>query len=494
MTLVALAALALSAGALADPAGESQGAFTDPQSPAARAISELFWLTTWIAIVTAVVVYGLMAYMLMKFKVKPTDAPEPAEIVKGAGEEDDHPTHHNKLEAAYTAATAVVFAGLVILSATTLFAIETPEQGDAMMVQVTGHQWFWEFHYPAENVTESAKLSEMHVPINKVVRLEIRSTDVMHAVWIPNLGVKIDAVPGHVNGFWFKAEKEGRYLLECAEFCGLAHSVMHGVVVVESQAAFEAWVASKRAFIPPPPPVLITGGTLNITIEDAHIFTELPLDIEQGANITVVVRNAGSQPHGFAMGAPYEAVNTSWLNSSESANVTAVFNTPVANGTWFSPLGLDRDLGLSGTFNVTATARVIDVYMLQVAGSHGSWSISPETIEVAAGEVIRFRVHNNGTADHNLKLGDPYPINTPMIREGESLLTPQITVSESTAYWCDVPGHRELGMEGGLHVTGSVAAPPTEPASTVPGFDAALAAPALAVAAVAGAIVRRRRR
>lgn len=497
--LITIAAtLLLASGAVADPAGSSQNAFTDPASPAAREISNLFWITTWIAIGVSVLVYGLMAFALIRYRVKPGDeAAAPAEIVKGADHDADHPVHHgnNKLEATYTVITGLVFAALVVLSATTLFAIETPPEGDSMTVQVTGHQWFWEFHYPAQNVSERAPLAEMHVPVNKVVRLEITSTDVNHAVWIPDLGVKTDAIPGRINHFWFKAEREGKYLIQCAEYCGGAHSIMHGVVVVETQAAFDTWVSAKRVTAPPPPPVLIAGGTVNITLQDFRIVPEVPLNFEQGANVTLVIRNAGTQQHSFAMGAPYASVVAPVLNSSETATLQVVFEQPVANGTYWCPVGGHRDAGMNGTFNVTVTARIVDIYLLQTAGGHGSWSISPETLDLAPGDVVKFRVHNNGTVEHNLRLAPPYTINTDLIHPGESLITAEIHVGPAVAYWCDVPGHRQLGMEGTLQVEGSHPPPPSGgESSKVPGFDAAMVAPALAVALCLAVYARGRRR
>lgn len=473
---------------------------SNPASPAGRQISELFWGITVLAVLVGVIVETFLVYTLLKFRERGPS--EGAATEKGADEADAegehasevHPTHHGntKVEVGLTAITAVAFAGLVVFSWGTLFAIETPPEGDSLTVEVIGHQWAWEFYYPAEDITELKALSEMHVPVNKIVKLNVTSTDVAHAASIPDLAVMVDAYPNRVNHAWFIAEREGRFLLQCREFCGLAHSNMHAVVVVQSQAAFDAWVAAKRAAANPPPPPLSTGDVLTVTLSDYRIDTSRPLLVDLDANVTIQIVNNGSMTHAFALDAPY-SWSSPTLNAGENITVNVVFNLSVENGSFFCPIANHRRLGMAGTFNVTPAARIIDVSIREVKGSHGGWSISPEIIELNPGEVVKFRVHNNLTErnSHNLKIGAPYNVESPVITPGNSTFTPVIQVTTSAQYWCAVSGHLEAGMLGELRVGGSGPAPETE---SVPGFDLTSVMPAISVAAVAVLWTRERRK
>jgi cytochrome c oxidase subunit II len=501
------AALALAFAAspvLGGPSGSSQGGVTDPASPVGREISSLFWGVTLFAFIVGILVETLLVYTLLKFRADRTE-PE-----KDSGKEADgdatnerdakdspkdsgkaattfHPKEHGnrKVEVGILIVTAVGFAILVLVSWTTLFAIETPPEGPSMTIQATGHQWAWEFRYPDEAppVTEFETVSEMHVPVNMIVKLDVTSTDVNHAVWIPDLGVKIDAVPGHINHFWFNAEREGRYLLQCAEFCGGAHSEMHATVVAEPQADYEAWVAAKHAAANPPPPPLSDGTRVNVTLSEYTIYSERPLfNIDAGANITFHIWNNGTMNHSFALGAPYNLALASELAPGASIDWSVVFDQTAQNATYSCPVGGHAALGMTGTFNVTQGARVVDIYLHDAGVAGDSYRIVPSSVELTPGENVQFRAHNNGSMTHNLKVGEPYAgIVTRMLAPGESALTPAFVVGQSTQYWCDVPGHRQLGMEGNLK--GQGAAQSNQP--NVPGFEGAWVGPALALAAVA---------
>lgn len=457
----------------------------------AREINSLFVTITIIAFIVGIVVEALLVYTVLKFRAGQGAAEGETEdggsekAPKGEGGRRPLPPHyHNKkIEAGITGFTAIAFALLVVFSWGTLNAIETPSEPVGLNVEVVAHQWAWEFNYPAQGVLESQSLSEMHVPVNTVVRLNVSSTDVAHAVWIPDLGVKIDAYPGRINHFWFKAEREGRFLLQCAEFCGGAHSNMHAVVVSEPQAAFDQWVVAKRAAANPPPPPLSDGSTVNITLTEWAILTSSPLNIDQGSNITLHITNAGTVAHAFALDAPYNW-SSPLVSALSSVTVNVVFNQAVEGGRYFCPVEGHRAAGMVGSFNVSAGGRVIDLYLYDLgsAGGPKTWAIEPARVALTPGEVVKFRVHNDGSMVHNVKVGDPYVgVLSPNIGAGQVTFTPVFTVSESTQYWCDIPGHRQLGMVGTLDAGGAVHAPK----ETVPGFDLVAFLPALALAAVA---------
>jgi cytochrome c oxidase subunit II len=115
----------------------------------------------------------------------------------------------------------------------------------AMVVEVTGQQWMWSFHYPEEKLDTV----EMVVPVNTPVKVELTSPpgDVVHSFYIPDFRVKEDAVPGMETFLWFEAEREGTYNIFCAEFCGKDHSQMLSLLKVVSQGDYEKWVRAEHA-------------------------------------------------------------------------------------------------------------------------------------------------------------------------------------------------------------------------------------------------------
>jgi len=110
-------------------------------------------------------------------------------------------------------------------------------------LQVVGHRWWWEFDYPDLGI---ATANELHVPVGTTVQISLKSVDVIHSFWVPQLSGKTDVIPGQNNTMWLKGDQVGTYLGQCAEFCGTEHAMMRFKVVVESQADFDAWVANQQ--------------------------------------------------------------------------------------------------------------------------------------------------------------------------------------------------------------------------------------------------------
>jgi cytochrome c oxidase subunit 2 len=111
------------------------------------------------------------------------------------------------------------------------------------VIGVNGQQYLWRYTYPGNDVYSYYK---MVVPTNTTVVVKITSSDVAHSWWIPKLGGKADAIPGHVNQTWFKISKEGTYKGQCAELCGENHADMRAVVQAVSPARYQAFVARQR--------------------------------------------------------------------------------------------------------------------------------------------------------------------------------------------------------------------------------------------------------
>jgi len=127
--------------------------------------------------------------------------------------------------------------------------IELPEHPDEV-VGITGLQWAWKFTLPGPDGElgtgdDIEVMNELHVPVGKTVQFDLRATDVLHSFFVPELRLKQDAVPGRAIKGWFNANKIGAYEVVCAEICGVAHTIMKGRLVVESEEAYRAWVQSK---------------------------------------------------------------------------------------------------------------------------------------------------------------------------------------------------------------------------------------------------------
>jgi cytochrome c oxidase subunit 2 len=119
-------------------------------------------------------------------------------------------------------------------------------------VEVTGRQFEWRLRYPGEDGILGTKddlfdVNELHVPVGEEVLVSLKSADVLHSFFLPNLRVKQDAVPGMKIPVWFRAMKEGEYDIPCAELCGWGHYKMKGRLVVESRTAYEKYLADLKA-------------------------------------------------------------------------------------------------------------------------------------------------------------------------------------------------------------------------------------------------------
>jgi len=112
-----------------------------------------------------------------------------------------------------------------------------------LRIEVTGHQWWWQVHYPEAGVTT---VDLLHLPVDRPVDLYVRSADVIHAFWVPRLGGKIDAIPGRTNVLRLRATETGTMRAQCAEFCGLRHAHMSMPVQVLTAPEFDQWLESMR--------------------------------------------------------------------------------------------------------------------------------------------------------------------------------------------------------------------------------------------------------
>ncbi len=168
-------------------------------------------------------------------------------------------THNTVVEILWTVIPVVLLIVIAIPSFRLLYVSETIPKAD-LTIKAIGNQWYWSYEYPDygdivfdANMLNDDELSDpklrlletdtqIVVPVNKVVKLQITSNDVLHAWTIPAFGVKMDAVPGKLNETWFKANQEGLFYGQCSELCGPKHAFMPINVKVVSGKEFEDWI------------------------------------------------------------------------------------------------------------------------------------------------------------------------------------------------------------------------------------------------------------
>ena len=176
-----------------------------------------------------------------------------------AGEQDVFPeqVHGNtKLELGWTIIPALVLAGIAVGTIATLITLnaEPDNMAQDVEIRVVGQQWWWAFEYDLgrDGTVDFVTANEMIIPTGTPVNLVMTSRDVIHSFWIPALNGKKDVAPGRVSKLWMQADKPGRFLGQCTEFCGLSHGYMRMMAVAKSPGDFDQWVAGQmtKAAIP----------------------------------------------------------------------------------------------------------------------------------------------------------------------------------------------------------------------------------------------------
>jgi cytochrome c oxidase subunit 2 len=226
--LVVLLALAT-----AGVAAAANGGFTPvkPESPNASHTQTAYYLILALTSAIFVLVEGLLVAFIWKYRA--SGRPRTVEGAQVHG--------HTRLELIWTVIPVLILAVIAGFVFYELPSIDSaPAAAEPIDITIVGHQYYWEFQYP----NEARSIGTLYVPTGAVVDLTVRSTDVIHSWWMPALGGKIQAIPGRTNHFWFKAEKPGRYVGQCAELCGVYHASMEATVVAESQQSYENYIST----------------------------------------------------------------------------------------------------------------------------------------------------------------------------------------------------------------------------------------------------------
>jgi cytochrome c oxidase subunit 2 len=223
------------------------GSIFDTAGSQAERIARLAWFIITVSTITYVVVIAATALAVRRARSRRTHD----DLADIRAETDRRLA---RLVGIATAVTTLLLLVYVTATARTGRAIAWPtEAQQPLTIEVTGHQWWWQFRYrdtvPSNWLTTS---NELHIPVGRPVRIILLSNDVIHSFWVPELHGKQDLIPGHRNTMWLRADKPGTWKGRCAEFCGFQHAKMAFDVVAESPEKFNQWYVSQLASAPPP--------------------------------------------------------------------------------------------------------------------------------------------------------------------------------------------------------------------------------------------------
>jgi cytochrome c oxidase subunit 2 len=207
-------------------------------------------LITVIILCIVALVFGLLGYIVLRFRASRN--PAPAQW-----------SHHTSLEVAWTLGPVLVLVIIAFPSFRLLYSMDRAADAE-MTLKATGHQWYWSYDYPDQHISFDANLlqdsdrkpgdprllaTDNHVvlPAGVVIRIQTTADDVVHSWSVPSLGVKLDAMPGRLNETWVKIDKPGFYFGQCSQLCGINHGFMPIEVEAVSKDQFAAWIQQEQA-------------------------------------------------------------------------------------------------------------------------------------------------------------------------------------------------------------------------------------------------------
>jgi cytochrome c oxidase subunit 2 len=226
--------------AFAEPA-HSPLSPTNIFAPMSTPAQSIFDLSQFVLMVTAaifLVVFSLLAYAVVKFRRKTNDGREPAQVYGST-----------QVELAWTVIPVLIVVVLFLATARVIAGIQNAARpSNAIEVTVIGHQYWWEYRYPALKVVTA---NELHIPVSDPAHptptfLTLLSADTDHSFWVPRLGGKTDLIPNHPNSMWMDPHATGLYLGQCAQYCGTQHAKMLLRVYVDSREDFDRWIQEQR--------------------------------------------------------------------------------------------------------------------------------------------------------------------------------------------------------------------------------------------------------
>jgi cytochrome c oxidase subunit 2 len=208
--------------------GACQGAM-DPQSPQSGKIADLLWLTAGLGTVLFLLTMAILAYALFH--------------------------RRRQAEARTSRELPLIIGGGVVLPVVVMFVLmgftvealnflAKDPPADALRIDVTGRDWWWDVSYPDLDVRTA---NEIHIPVGETIGVTGTAEDVIHSFWVSQLNGKVDFIPGKPNEFKLRADKAGTFRGQCAEYCGVGHTQMTLVVIAQPRDEFDRWVEQQRA-------------------------------------------------------------------------------------------------------------------------------------------------------------------------------------------------------------------------------------------------------
>jgi len=150
--------------------------------------------------------------------------------------------------------SSVVLVVSLVWTVAVLAQVNQPAGAEPFTIEVTGRQWWWDVRYVTADPTHVFRTAnEIHIPVGRPVRFELKGGDVIHSFWVPALGGKTDTIPGQTNVTWLEADRPARFAGRCTEYCGLQHAHMGLELVADPPARFAAWWADQQRSASPPP-------------------------------------------------------------------------------------------------------------------------------------------------------------------------------------------------------------------------------------------------
>ncbi len=316
-------------------------------TPISHDIYSLHMTIFWICVVIGIVVFGVMLYSILFHR-------------KSLGHKA-HAFHENTwVELAWTFIPLVILIVMAIPATQVLLEMNDTEKED-LTIKITGSQWKWQYEYldqgikffsnintPLNERSGKAPLDALYlrtvdhvlvVPIHKKIRFLVTSNDVIHSWFVPDLGVKRDALPGYINETWARVNRPGIYFGQCTELCGINHAFMPIVVLAVPEQVFNAWVAGQKGEAPPPvlpaptttPTPTTTAPTAATTAAPAtpgpaKQYTKEEL-MQKGEQVYLSICAACHQPTGMGMPPTFPALNGSAIvNGPVSGHIDRVMN------------------------------------------------------------------------------------------------------------------------------------------------------------------------
>lgn len=228
-------------------------------TPISHQVYDLHMMMFWVCVAIGIIVFSIMGYSMVMHR-------------KSRGHEPSQVHENTKLEITWTIIPFLILVAVTVPTAATVVNMYD-DTGSAMSVKVTGYQWLWHYKYMKKDVGFYSKLSSssnkarqidpsvspwkvkhylqsvdhpLVLPTHTKVRLLITSADVIHSWWVPQLGFKMDAIPGYINKMWVNIQKPGTYRGQCAELCGRGHGYMPIVVKAVPQKQFKKWLSDHQ--------------------------------------------------------------------------------------------------------------------------------------------------------------------------------------------------------------------------------------------------------